>query len=119
VVMFAAAMALSYPLPYIFVGYNAELMALTRRGFIICSFMFLVMGFNVFGSAFFTALNNGLISAILSFMRTLVLQIVCVFVLPILWGVDGIWAANVFAELCAVFITFTFIFCMRKKYGYL
>ena len=117
--MFALAMALSYPMPYIFVGYNEELLALTRRGFMICSTMFLVLGFNIFGSAFFTALNNGLISAILSFLRTLALQIVCILTLPMLWGVDGVWAANVFAELCAVFVTFTFIFCFRKKYGYL
>ncbi|MGN1060092.1 MAG: MATE family efflux transporter [Candidatus Coproplasma sp.] len=119
VCMFALAMALSYPLPYIFVGYNEELFALTRRGFTICAFMFLVLGFNIFGSAFFTALNNGLISAILSFMRTLLLQVVCVIVLPILWGVDGIWSANVFAELLAIAITTTFIVCFRKKYGYL
>lgn len=117
--MFALAMALSYPLPHIFVGYNAGLLTLTRRGFMICSCMFLVLGFNIFSSAFFTALNNGLISAILSFVRTLLLQVVCVLTLPILWGVDGIWAANVFAELIAVFVTFTFIFCFRKKYGYL
>ncbi|MGN0813229.1 MAG: MATE family efflux transporter [Candidatus Coproplasma sp.] len=117
--MFALAMALSYPLPYIFVGYNEQLLALTRRGFMICSTMFLVLGFNVFGSAFFTALNNGLISAILSFMRTLVLQVVCVLTLPMLWGIDGIWSANVFAEIIAVFITATFIICFRKKYGYL
>lgn len=117
--MFALAMALSYPLPYVFVGYDEALFALTRRGFMICSSMFLVLGFNIFGSAFFTALNNGLISAILSFMRTLLLQIVCVLTLPLLWGVDGIWAANVFAELIAVFVTFTFIICLRKKYGYL
>lgn len=117
--MFALAMALSYPLPYIFVGYNEELFALTKRGFMICSSMFLAVGFNIFGSAFFTALNNGLLSAILSFMRTLLLQITCVLVLPILWGVDGIWAANVFAELIAIILTATFIICFRKKYGYL
>lgn len=117
--MFALAMALSYPLPYIFVGYDQALFELTRRGFMICSCMFLVLGFNIFGSAFFTALNNGLISAILSFMRTLAFQIICVLTLPMLWGVDGVWAANVFAELIAVFVTFTFIFCFRKKYGYL
>ena len=117
--MFGLAMALAYPLPYIFVGYNAELLSLTRRGFMICASMFLVLGFNIFGSAFFTALNNGLISAILSFIRTLLLQIVCVLTLPLLWGVDGIWSANVFAELIAVFVTFTFILLFRKKYGYL
>ncbi len=118
VAMFALAMALSYPLPYIFVGYNQALFDLTRRGFIICAFIFLVMGFNIFGSAFFTALNNGLVSAILSFLRTLVFQVLFVVVLPLLWGVDGIWAANVFAELAAILITITFILSLKKKYGY-
>lgn len=117
--MFAIAMALVYPMPYVFVGYNEELLELTRRGFMICSAMFLILGFNIFGSAFFTALNNGLISAILSFMRTLLFQIVCILLLPILWGENGIWAANVFAELFAVAVTAIFIICFRKKYGYL
>ncbi len=118
VAMFALAMALSYPLPYIFVGYNAELFALTRRGFIICAFIFLIMGFNIFGSAFFTALNNGLVSAVISFLRTLLFQILCVIVLPLIWGVDGVWAANVFAEILAICVTVTFLICFRKKYGY-
>lgn len=118
VTMFALAMALSYPLPYIFVGYNAELFALTRRGFTICAFIFLIMGFNIFGSAFFTALNNGLVSAILSFARTLLFQVVFVIVLPLVWGVDGIWSANVFAEITAICVTATFLICLRKKYDY-
>ncbi|MGN0805036.1 MAG: MATE family efflux transporter [Candidatus Coproplasma sp.] len=116
--MFAIAMALSYPLPYIFVGYNAELFELTKRGFMICSTMFLVLGFNIFGSAFFTALNNGLISAILSFMRTLLFQVVCVLCLPLLWGVDGVWSANVFAEVSAVIVTAIMLLAFRKRYGY-
>lgn len=116
--MFALALALNYPLPYIFVGKNAELFAMTRRGFFICAFMFLVMGFNIFGSAFFTALNNGLVSAVISFMRTLLLQVICVLTLPLLWGIDGVWSANVFAEILALIITFTLFMCLRKKYGY-
>ena len=108
----------NYPLPYIFVGGNPELLAMTRHGFFICAFIFAVMGFNIFGSAFFTALNNGLVSAIISFMRTLVLQVVCVMTLPLLWGLDGVWAANVFAELSALVLTFTLFMCHRKKYGY-
>lgn len=116
--MFALAMALSYPLSYIFVGYDDALFALTRRGFTICSFIFLIMGFNIFGSAFFTALNNGLVSAVISFLRTLLFQILCVIVLPMLWGVDGIWAANVFAELLAIAVTAVFLITLRKKYGY-
>ncbi len=117
-VMFGSSMALNYPLPYIFVGKDADLFAMTRRGFFICSFIFLIMGFNIFGSAFFTALNNGLVSAIISFMRTLLLQVVSVLTLPLLWGLDGVWSANVFAELSALLITFTFFMCLRKKYGY-
>ena len=117
-VMFGLSMALNYPLPYIFVGKDADLFAMTRRGFFICSFIFLIMGFNIFGSAFFTALNNGLVSAIISFMRTLLLQVVSVLTLPLLWGLDGVWSANVFAELSALLITFTFFMCLRKKYGY-
>ncbi len=116
--MFVLSVALNYPLPYIFVGKDEALFAMTRRGFFICSFIFLIMGFNIFGSAFFTALNNGLISAVISFMRTLVLQVAGVLLLPLIWGLDGVWAANVFAELFAITITFTLFMCHRKKYGY-
>lgn len=116
--MFALSIALNYPLPYIFVGKNPALFAMTRRGFYISACMFAVMGFNIFGSAFFTALNNGLISAIISFLRTLAFQILCVMVLPLLWGLDGIWAANVFAEVLSIIVTASLIIAFRKKYGY-
>ena len=118
VAMFTLSIALNYPLPYIFVGSNAALFAMTRRGFYIISCIFLIMGFNIFGSAFFTALNNGLISALISFLRTLLFQVICVMCLPLLWGLDGIWSANVFAELAAIIVTFTLFMCHRKKYGY-
>lgn len=116
--MFALAIACNYPLPYIFVGDNPELFAMTRRGFYISACIFAVMGFNIFGSAFFTALNNGLISAVISFLRTLLFQVICVMTLPLIWGLDGVWAANVFAELLAIAVTFTLFMCHRKKYGY-
>lgn len=116
--MFGLSIALNYPLPYIFVGKNPELFAMTRRGFYISACMFAVMGFNIFGSAFFTALNNGLISALISFLRTLLFQIVCVMCLPLIWGIDGVWSANVFAELLALIVTFALFMCHRKKYGY-
>lgn len=116
--MFALSIALNYPLAYIFVRKNPELFSMTRRGFYICACIFAVMGFNIFGSAFFTALNNGLVSAIISFLRTLLFQVVFVMCLPLLWGLDGIWAANVFAETCALAVTFTLFMCHRKKYGY-
>lgn len=116
--MFSLSLALNYPLPYIFVGKDAELFAMTRRGFFICAFIFAIMGFNIFGSALFTALNNGLISALISFLRTLLFQVICVMCLPLLWGLDGVWAANVFAELLAITVTFILFMCHRKKYGY-
>ena len=116
--MFSLSMALNYPLPYIFVGSDPDLFAMTRRGFFICAFIFAIMGFNIFGSAFFTALNNGLVSALISFLRTLLFQIVCVMCLPLLWGLDGVWSANVFAELTALIVTFTLFMCHRRKYGY-
>ncbi len=116
--MFALSMALNYPLSYIFVSKNADLLAMTQRGFYICSCIFAVMGFNIFGSAFFTALNNGLISAVISFLRTLLFQVVFVLCLPLLWGLDGVWSANVFAELTALIVTFTLFMCHRKRYGY-
>ncbi|MCM1546543.1 MAG: MATE family efflux transporter [Clostridiales bacterium] len=117
-IMVALSMSLNYPLAYVFVRNNATLFAMTRRGFYIFACIFAVMGFNIFGSAFFTALNNGLISAIISFLRTLLFQVVCVMCLPLLWGLDGVWASNVFAELTALVVTFTLFMCFRKKYGY-
>lgn len=116
--MFTLAASLHYPLSQIFVGYDEALFAMTRRGFLICSPIFLVLGFNIFGSSFFTALNNGLVSALISFMRTLVFQIVCVLVLPLIWQLDGVWAANVFAELLALGVTVSLFLAHRKKYGY-
>lgn len=118
VIMFTLCISLHYPLAYIFVGKDTETFDLTRRAFLIISPMFLVMGFNIFGSAFFTALNNGLVSAVISFLRTLAFQVLCVMVLPLIWGLDGIWSANVFAEILSIAVTVTFILTMRKRYGY-
>lgn len=119
IVMLALSEALAYPLSHIFVGYDAELLELTQRGFVIYSFSFLFAGICIFGSSFFTALNNGLISAVISFLRTLVFQVAAVILLPlIMGGVDGIWYSIVFAELAAFIITVIFIVCERKKYKY-
>lgn len=117
-IMFALATSLHYPLSAIFVGYDKELFEMTRRGFLICSTIFLIMGFNIFGSSFFTALNNGLVSAIISFMRTLFFQVICILTLPLLWKLDGVWAANVFAEILALGVTLSLFMAYRKKYGY-
>lgn len=116
--MLTLSLALNYPLPYIFLSKYPHLLPMTRRGFFICAFIFAIMGFNIFGSAFFTALNNGLVSAVISFLRTLLFQVIFVLCLPLLWGLDGVWSANVFAELAALTVTFTLFMCHRKKYGY-
>lgn len=119
VIMFIAAECLARPLAEIFTGYDEGLLALTLRGFLIFSFSFLFAGFAIFGSAFFTALNDGLTSALISFLRTLVFQTAAVIVLPLIWGIDGVWVSAAAAELTAAVITAVFIFVKRKKYGYL
>lgn len=118
-VMAASAFFLAEPLARIFVGYDQELMAMTIRGFRIYSLSFLLCGFNIFGSSLFTALNNGLVSAAISFVRTLICQIAAVFLLPLILGLDGIWLAIVAAESVALVLT---IFCFLKfkdRYHYL
>ena len=109
---------LAKPLSLLFVGYDPSLFDLTLRGFFFYSFSFLFSGIAIFGSGFFTALNNGLVSAIISFLRTLVFQIIAVIVFPLLWGIDGIWISIVTAELMAAAVTVCFLFKMRKKYRY-
>lgn len=105
-------------LAHIFVGYDETLKAMTVHGFRIFSFLFLLMGFNVFASSFFTALNNGLVSALIAFLRTLVFQISSVMILPIFWGIDGIWISPLVAEILALIISFSFLISLKKKYGY-
>ena len=119
VCMFALAEVLARPLASIFVGYDAGLTELTVRAFSIFSFAFLFAGFSIFGSSFFTALNNGLISAAISFLRTLVFQIAAVLILPLIFDIDGIWYSIVVAEVVSVIVTAIFIFTKRKKYGYM
>lgn len=118
VAMLALGLALAYPLANLYVGYDEALMALTLRGFYICSFSFLFSGFAIYGSSFFTALNNGPISALISFLRTLVLQTVAVLAFPLIWGIDGIWFSVVAAELMAAVISLLFVIGLRKKYHY-
>jgi len=109
---------LAKPLSLIFVGYDKELLDLTHRGFLIFSLSFLFVGIAIFGSGFFTALNNGLISALISFLRTLVFQIGAILILPIFWETDGIWISLVVAELMAAVVTVIFLIALRKKYHY-
>ena len=106
------------PLAKAFVGYDAELTQMTVSGFRIFSFSFLLMGFSIFGSSFFTALNDGLTSALISFLRTLVFQTAAVMLLPLLFGIDGIWLSLVEAELMSALLVFLFLKIKQKKYGY-
>lgn len=119
VAMFICGEVFSAPLSFIFVGNNRELLELTVSAFKIYSFSFLLSGISIFGSAFFTALNDGLTSALISFLRTLVFQIAAVLILSSILGVIGIWLSIVVAEVMSVIITFIFLFINRKKYNYL
>ena len=114
-----AAEASAGPLSRIFVGYDAALCAMTTRGFQLYALSFLVVGFNIFGSAFFTALNNGAVSAAISFVRTLVFQLLSIWLLPVWWGLDGVWLAVVAAELQALAVTASLFAANRRRYGYL
>lgn len=110
---------LSYPLAKIFVGYDEGLMELTLQAFKIFSFSFLFAGFSIFGSSFFTALNDGLTSALISFLRTLVFQVAAVLILPLLFEINGIWFSIVAAEIVSAVVTALFIIGKKKKYHYL
>ena len=119
VVLTILAIALSSPLAKIFVGYDKELYELTRHAFRLFAYSFLLAGFNIFTSSFFTALNNGAVSAAISFMRTLIFQPSSVLILPIFLGVDGIWWAITVAEFFAFILSLIFLFAKRKKYNYI
>ncbi|MDE6405243.1 MAG: MATE family efflux transporter [Lachnospiraceae bacterium] len=119
IVLTAAAFLFAAPLSNIFVGYDAELFALTCHAFRLFAFSFLLAGFNIFASSFFTALNNGAISAAISFIRTLIFQNTSVLVLPLLFGVDGIWWAITVAEVFACLLSAAFLFAKRGKYHYM
>lgn len=118
VLMFVLAEILAKPLAGIFVGYDRELMEMTQRAFIIYSFSFLFSGIAIYGSSFFTALNDGLTSALISFLRSLVFQVAAVLILPIFLKIDGIWFSVVAAELVAAVMTVFFIAAKKKKYQY-
>lgn len=118
VLMFGSGQLLSAPLSRLFVGYDRELFDMTNHAFFIFSFSFLFSGFAIFGSSFFTALGDGLVSALISFLRTLVFQCLSVLIFPIFWQLDGIWFSIVAAEIMAVGVTVLFLFGKRKKYQY-
>lgn len=116
--MMAAAWVLSGPLSNVFVGYDEELFEMTKHAFQLFSFSFILAGVNIFASSFFTALNNGAVSAAISFLRTLVFQITSVLVLPIFLGLDGIWYSITAAEVLAFGVSILFLLLNRKKYHY-
>ena len=118
VLMLVTAELLARPLAMIFVSYSESLMAMTVHGFRIFACSFVFMGFAIFGSGFFTALNDGLISALISFLRSLVFQIGAVLLLPMVWEIDGVWVSVVIADLMAMTLSFIFMAIKRKKYHY-
>ena len=119
VFLFCMAQIIASPMASVFVGYDTELCAMTSHGFRLYSRAFLFSGLNIFGSAFFTALNNGLLSAAISFLRTLVFQMAAVLLLPMVLGLDGIWNAVAVAEILTMFVTITLLVRQRKRYHYL
>ena len=119
VLLTGAGLVLATPLATVFVGYDAGLLALTSRGMSLYALSFLFAGLNIFGSAFFTALNNGAISAFISFLRTMVFQVAAVLLLPLVMGVDGIWLAILAAEGLALCVTLVCLVTQGKRYRYL
>lgn len=117
-ILFGFSEILARPLSMIFVSYNQELLEMTVRGFRIYAISFIICGFNIYSSAFFTALNNGGVSLLLSIGRTFVFQIISVILLPIFLGLEGIWASIIFSELLAIIMTILFFILMNKRYGY-
>jgi putative MATE family efflux protein len=118
VLMFVSGQLFAGPLSRLFVGYDAELLELTMRAFRFFSFSFLFSGFAIFGSSFFTALGDGIVSAVISFLRTLVFQCLSVLIFPLFWQIDGIWCSIIAAEVLAVGVTVLFVIGKRGKYHY-
>ena len=116
--MFILSEILSTPLAKLYVGYDDNLMKLTENAFRIYSVSVLIVGINIFSSAFFTALNNGKVSAIISFTRTFAFQVIIVMVLPLIFGINGIWWATAVAETLALFISVCFLVRLKNGYGY-
>ena len=118
VAMFVISEFFALPVAKIFVSYDAVLLDMTVHAFKIHAFSFFLAGFAIFGSAFFTALNDGLTSAVISFLRTLVFQTAAILLLPLIWDLNGIWVSTIVAEFMAVVVSGVFLVCKRKKYRY-
>lgn len=117
-IMLISSQALAVPLAKIFVGYNDELMQMTTHGLRVFAFSFLFMGFTIFASGFFTALGDGLTSALISFLRTFIFQVSAVLLLPIIFQVNGIWLSVVIADIMAVAVSVSLLILKKKKYNY-
>ena len=118
VVMFLLGQTLAAPLSTIFVSYDAALLELTAKAYRLYALCFLFMGFAIYASAFFTALNNGLVSALISFLRTLVFQVAAVIVLPMLFGIDGIWLSVTIGDALTCLVAATLMIALSGRYGY-
>lgn len=118
ITMMVLAQILASPLAKVFVGYDKQLFDMTVHGFRLFSFYFILAGINIYASSFFTALNNGMISAIISFSRTLGFETLAVIILPIFLQLDGVWLAITVAEICAFFISISFLIAKKEKYHY-
>jgi Na+-driven multidrug efflux pump len=116
--MVALAELLSYPLSKIFVGYDPSLLSLTLDGFRIFALSFFFMGLAIYASGFFTALNDGVTSAIISFLRTVVFQVAAVLLLPLFFEITGVWISIIVAELMAALLSIVFLIIKRKRYKY-
>ncbi|MBQ7876594.1 MAG: MATE family efflux transporter [Clostridia bacterium] len=119
IVMMIMSIVLSSPLSKVFVGYDEKLYNITVEGFRLFSVAFLPCGINIFASSFYTALNNGVVSAVLSVLRTVVFQVIMVLVLPVFWGLEGIWFSSPMTEILSVIVAGVFFIALRKKYQYI
>ncbi|MDY5660993.1 MAG: MATE family efflux transporter [Coriobacteriales bacterium] len=117
IVMFALAELLAAPLAQIFTGYDAGLFALTVHAFRVYAFALCFMGISMYGSSLFTALGNGLVSALIAFLRTLVFEVGAVLLLPLVMGADGIWYSVIVAELVSFALTIVLLFWLSPYYG--
>ena len=118
VILFFSSELLALPLAKLFGGYDEMLFEMIRRAFALYSFTYLLMGVNISGSSFFTALNNGFVSALISFLRTFLFQMTAVLLLPLILGLDGIWLSGVVSEIASVIVTLVCVIALKKRYGY-
>lgn len=118
VLLTMSAVLLARSIASVFVGYDVELLNMTAHAFVICAIPFLVMWFNMYTSSFFTALNNGAVSAAISFVRALVFPVICIMVMPMIWKIDGVWYSLVSSEILSVFVSLSFLLGKRKLYKY-